>query len=278
MKKVALYIVISISLLGCGSDEARPGVKPGLPSAPPTNNPSTPPTKPTNPNETPSELNKELLSGYYQGLTGQGELANGLVDDNKRLWVIYSDENLYPDGDVLGFVNSNNRVVENNGEFEAKGKNYSYDARSALETTITGDYRTPKVIKGAVFGLPVNSTTYELLYDDKRSAKKQTLTSLNNRTFKGVSYITGDISAGTTTVKFTQSGNFSGFGEGCRLTGKMTLAASGKYFESVVTFGDYPCFAANQTLTGVALLDNNELVVVGTNSSKNQGLFFSSVE
>ena len=278
MKKIATLSLISLSLFGCGSDEARPGVPPSLP---PTSNPSTPPTNPSEPSE-PSEEVYDLVSGIYTGVTGQGEIAEGLVDDNKRLWVIYSDNpTIYPDGDVLGFINSNNSVTGNNGEFSVSGKNYSYEDRRALDTTVTGNYKQSKVLSGKVFGLPVNSTTYELKYDEVLSNRKQTLLSITNKTFTGIAYITGDDEAGILDINFSANGNFTGKDTyGCIMKGKFTLSPkSNRYFDSTVTFGEYPCYAPNETLKGVALLDkDSELVVIGTDDSRSKGVFFSSAK
>lgn len=268
MKKIAVLSLISLSLFGCGSDEARPGVAPSFSQ---NSNPSIPTTDPT----------YKLASGFYIGLTSQNEVAEGLVDDNKRLWVIYSgDETLYPDGDVLGFINSNEGVTGKNGEFNVIGKNYSYKARNALDTNITGNYQISKILSGEVFGLPINSTTYTLNYDDFLSKREQTLASINNEIFTGIAYITGDSEAGTLEIKLSTNGEFTGEDEhGCTMNGKLTLSNSKRYFDSSVTFDGSPCYAPNETLKGVGLLDaDNELVVIGTDDNRNKGIFFSSVE
>lgn len=287
MKKIVLLALMSISLLGCGSDSSRPGVMPGIPGpikpSYPTNpnpsNPTTPPIDSNNPPQNPNGQRYELLSGIYSGLTGQRELAQGLVDDNKRLWVIYSDENLYADGNVLGFVNSNGGVTGNSGEFNVQGKNYSYDAKAALDTTITGNYKQPNVIKGQVYGLPINSTSYELIYNEPLSNVKQSLASIN-RVFTGTAYITNDTEAGDLTLRIGANGLFTGEDEsGCRMSGKFTLSVSKRYFDSIVTFGGYPCYAPRETITGVALLnEDNDLIVVGTDVNRSKGIFFSSAE
>ena len=280
MKKIAILSLMSLSLFGCGSDEARPGVAPSFPPNPTNPTDPTDPTDPTNPTN-PTNPTYELLPGIYTGSTGQNEIAEGLVDDSKRLWVIYSDNpSIYPDGDVLGFVNSNKGVTGNNGEFSLTGRNYSYEARNALATTITGNYRTSKVLSGEVFGLPINSTNYTLRYEDFLSNRKQTLASINNKKFTGIAYITGDSEAGILEINLSTNGNFTGKDEsGCIMKGKFTLSASKRYFDSSVTFGQSPCYAPNETLKGVALLDkDNELVVIGTDNNRSKGIFFSSAE
>ncbi|WP_201578577.1 hypothetical protein [Psychrobacter okhotskensis] len=288
MKKTILLVSISISLFGCGSDDSRPGVKPGIPSPPNTSTtpsvpkPPKPPTDtvepPAVPDDKPNEAVYELVSGIYDGVTGQNEIAEGLVDDKKRLWVIYSDND--SDGDVLGFVNTNENIIGNNGEFSVKGKNYSYYYRNAFDTTVTGDYKTSKVLKGQIFDVPVRSTTYKVDYNEALSAKKQSLASINNRTFTGIAYITGDTGEGELVIDVHSNGVFTGEDESrCKMTGKFTPSTSQRYFESTVTFGGAPCFAPRETITGVALLnENNELIVLGTDANRNKGIYFSGEE
>ena len=284
MKKTILLVLISMSLLGCGSDDSRPEVKPAIPSPPNTSTPK-PPKPPTDsieppvvPDDKPIEEVYKLLPGIYNGITGQNEIAEGLVDDNKRMWVIYSDN--IPDVYPLGFVTTNGNVADNDGEFSVKGKNYSYDSKNAFDITITGDYKTAKTIQGKIFDVPSRSTTYKIDYNDALSTRKQSLASINNRTFTGIAYITGDTGEGELVIDVHSNGVFTGEDESrCKMTGKFTPSTSQRYFESTVTFGGAPCFAPRETITGVALLnENNELIVLGTDANRSKGIYFSGEE
>lgn len=284
MKKVALCVLMGASLLGCGSDDSRPGVMPGLPpggtTSPSTpnqggSNPNQPPTDsntpPPGPDNTPDQSNPKLLPGIYTGEVSDGNVVEGLVDDNKRLWFIYSEAD-----DVSGFINSNNNVKTNDGEFSEKGKNYSYEARNSFNNTIEGDFKMSKVLTGSIIGLPSDLATYNVKYDETKSAKKQTLNMINNKTFNGDSYVTGDQDAGATTIRFNNDGTFAGSGEGCSMKGKLTPSGSGRYFNSSVTFTSNLCFANGETHSGVALLgDDNELIFLGTDAEKSKGVYFS---
>ena len=285
MKKTILLVSISISLFGCGSDDSRPGVKPGIPSPPNTSttpNVPKPPKPPTDtveppavPDDKPNEAVYELVSGIYDGVTGQNEIAEGLVDDKKRLWVIYSDND--SDGDVLGFVNTNENIIGNNGEFSVKGKNYSYYYRNAFDMTVTGDYKTSKVLKGQIFDVPVRSTTYKVDYNEALSARKQKLSDVkNNKKFFGDAYITGDPEGGEVTIEFGKNGSFTGIDDyNCEMKGKLTLSSSQRYFDTTVTFGAANCSAPSETLTGVALInEDGELIVLGTDANKSKGIYF----
>ena len=282
MKRKALLVLMSISLLGCGSDESRPGVKPGIPSLPnSSSNPSNtrPPIDlvkpPVVPDSKPTEEVYELLPGIYDGITGQNEVAEGLIDDNKRLWVIYSDND--SNRDVLGFINTNGNIVGNNGNFSVEGKNYSYDSRSAFDITITGNYETTKVIQGEIFDVPSRSTTYKIEHNQKLSDKKQSLTNVRNKIFTGIAYITGDTEAGILSIQVDQGGNFTGEDQsGCKMSGKFILSSSQRYFESTVTFGGAPCYASREKVTGVALInEDDELIVLGTDANKTKGIYFA---
>lgn len=288
MKKTILLVSISIGLFGCGSDDSKPGVKPGIPSPP--NTPTTPnipkpPTPPTDtveppvvPEDKPIEAVYELVPGIYNGITGQNEIAEGLVDDNKRMWVIYSDND--QERDVLGFVNTNENVIGNNGEFSVKGKNYSYYYKNAFDINVTGDYKAAKTIQGRIFDVPSRSTTYKIDYNEALSAEKQKLSDISNKSFFGDAYITGDSEGGEVTIEFGQNGNFIGIDDyKCEMKGKLTLSSSQRYFDTTVTFGAANCSAPSETLTGVALInEDGELIVLGTDANKSKGIYFGGPE
>lgn len=289
MKKTILLVSMSISLFGCGSDDSRPGVKPGIPSPP--NTPTTPnipkpPTPPTDTVEPPvmpdgTVTDAKILPGIYTGtstwVTGKQYVISGLVDDSKRLWFINSESE---DSEILGFANSNESIKGTNGEFSVKGVEYSYDDLRAIDITIEGNYKNTKIVEGKTFALPSSPTTYKVQYDDRLSAEKQTLNSINGKVFKGEAYLTGDEGKGIVTLSFVNKGDFTGSDiYGCTMKGKLTLAGSGRYFNASLNFTNSKCLANGETHSGVALLnDNNELIILGTNGGKNRGVIFDGEE
>lgn len=285
MKKAVWYVLMGVSLLGCGSDESRPGILPGLGATPPNNSaPSQPSNPPVNPNEPPIDSSNpppfpdnsqyELLSGIYEGSVSDGNRVKGLIDDNKLLWFLYTDQF---DND-LGFVGSNDKVKGDQGAFEVKGKNYSYESLSVIDIVIEGNYQTPKTLSGSIYDRPSNVTTYDLTYDDTLSNKTQSLTLINNRTFIGDAYVTTDNEGGTSRLSFATDGKFTGSSEDCSISGKFSVSSSKRYFIASVTFGnDSGCSVARRTFSGVALLDeDNDLIVLGKNEGI--GLYFSTKE
>lgn len=153
MKKVAILSLMSLSLFRCNSDKSRKWLAPSL----------LPKSNPTD----PAEEVYELGSGIYSCLTGQNEISEGLLGENESLCIIDSDDKtLYTDDDVPRFISSNERMVGNGDKFHVSGKNYSYEAKKALDITINKKYHELTVLNSKVFYLPVNAKTYTLEDDD----------------------------------------------------------------------------------------------------------------
>lgn len=270
MKRLALCVLVSTGLLGCGGGDDKPGVKPALPSGstPPTSNPSNPSNKPS----TPESTKYKLLTGVYSGTANDGNIINGLIDDNLQLWFLYTDRF---DND-LGFVGSDDKAKGDTGTFEVSGKNYSAETQSVTGITITGDYKTPKVVTGSIYDRPSNATTYRLSYDNTLSNKTQTLARVDGKVFKGESYATSDNEGGIAFISFSTDGKFTGNSEDCALSGKFTVSESKRYFITSVTFGNQSnCSVAGRTISGVGVIDDeNDLIILGKNEEV--GLYFST--
>ncbi|WP_352338754.1 hypothetical protein [Psychrobacter sp. 16-MNA-CIBAN-0192] len=287
MKKLALYLVVGATLLGCGSDDSRPGVMPGLPSGG-TGQPTTPNQGGSTPNQPPTDSNTppafpdgtqteaKLLSGIYSGtstdVTGKSYVLNGLVDDNENLWFIHANSDK---GDILGFTNSNTNIRGSNGSFTVKGVEYSYEDRIANPITIEGDYTTANMVIGKTYDNLPNATNYSVKYNEKLSSQKQSLSMLDSKTFMGDTYMTDDDGKARGTVVFSNKGSFIGQVERCKMSGNLTLAGSGRYFKASVKFASSDCLANGETHTGVALInEDGGLILLGTNGAKNRGIFF----
>lgn len=292
MKKLALYVLASATLLGCGSDDSRPGVMPGLPpggtvqpntpnqgqgdsdsNLPPTDS-NTPPLGPGN--NTDNEVNSRVIPGIYSGMStvvGSGSyFLNGLVDDDENLWFIHTKSKK---GDILGFTKSSTNISGSNGSFSVKGVEYSYEDQIAIPITIEGNYSAENMITGKTYDKPSNASNYNVSYDESLSNQKQSLSMVDNKTFFGDTYITGDDGKARGTVNFGSNGNFTGKVETCAMSGKLIPAGSSRYFNANVKFASTGCFVNGETQTGVALVgENGELILLGTNDTKSRGVFF----
>lgn len=253
MKKLALYLLVGAALVGCGGDDDSDF----------SSNPSPNP-------------NIKLLPGIYSGVTNEREYLEGLVDDNNRMWFTYfADEEGY-----LGFVRSNDSIVLNNSKFNASGKNYSFDNRVSRSITINGDVKTSKAIVGTFDESGSGKISYNLGYDEALSNKKHTLNMLDGQIINVDLHRTGTSESIDTTLTFTTDGKFTGFdNSSCMLTGKLTPAASGRYFVSTMTFSGSACSSAGyevgQTYAGVALINRqNDLKLLSTDSMKNKSVAF----
>lgn len=260
MKKLALYIVVGAALLGCGGDDSD------------SNSSSNP-----NPNPDPDpNTSVKLMPGFYTGTTDEGEVLEGLVDDDSRMWFTYA-EIADAEEEVIGFLTTNGPVLLNNSNFSVAARNYPYDNRGSQETTINGTYKS-NVITGTILEVASNSIKYTLNFNTA-SFKKHTLNLIDSKTFTGPLYVTSGTGAAEATIKFTTDGNFTGEdSKGCKISGKFTPAVSERYYTTSVTFNQIKCVAAGETLTGVSILDdgNTDLLILGTNGSGGRGMYFGS--
>ena len=234
MKKLALYLLFGAALVGCGGDDSNSDFS-------------------DNDND---NLNINLPAGFYTGTTNEGQYLEGVVDDDSKMWVIYSkNESFY------GFIKSDDTVVLNNSKFNVSGKDYFFDSDSAYDNiTINGSYKVSKAIMGKVIESNSDTTNFNIGYEETTSARKHTLNLINNRTYNLSSYVSGIDGSSATTVTFTTDGNFTGFvSEGCTISGNLTPSASEKNFVTKMTFSGTPCYDAGykvgENYTGVAVVD-----------------------
>ena len=250
MKKLALYLLVSAALVGCGGDDSSSNSSP---------NPSI-----------------KLLPGIYSGVTNEGESLEGLVDDDNKMWFTY----FAVEEGFIGFVKSNDSVVLNDSKFKTSGKNYPFDNRASRSITINGDVQTSKDIIGTFDESGSDKISYKVGYDESLSNKKHTANMLDGQIINVDLHRTGASESIDTTIKFATDGKFTGFDDSsCMLTGKFTPATSGRYFVSTMTFSGTACSSAGydvgQTYAGVALINRqNELKLLSTDSMKNKSVAF----
>ncbi len=261
MKKIALYLLVGTALLGCGGDDSD--------------------------FESNENLNFKLPSGFYTGTTDEGEYLEGLVDDDSKMWFIYSEpKNSKPENsetdNFLGVIKSDSTVVLNNSRFVASGKNYSFDNRAYRNITINGNYKTSKAITGTLVESGSRTIDYNLGYEETVSAKKHTLSIIDNKVYMSHSYVSGVNSASPITVKFTTAGNFTtSDSRGCNISGKLTPSASERYFLSKITFSGTSCsvsgYKVGEVYTGISVVDgknNDEILFISKDTMGDTSVVF----
>lgn len=262
MRKIAFYLIVGAALLGCGSDDSSSNSNQN-------NNPDPNP----NPNPSPSV---KLMPGYYTGTTSEGELIEGLVDDDSVLDFAYIEvDPVNGDEEGIGFIKSNGPVLLTNGKFTVAAKNYSYDTRPSRDIKITGEYNSA-AIKGTIIELPSNPISYELKLITSET-KRHTYNEIDNKSIIGPLYVTGNTGLSLATVKFTTEGQFTGNdNKGCNFSGKFTPAASERYYLVSVTFAQINCIAAGETLIGTSLLDDDDNNLIFSATKDSRGMTFGS--
>lgn len=264
MKKIALYLLAGTFLLGCGGDDSDSDF------------------------ESNDNLNSKLPSGFYTGTTDEGEYLEGLVDDDSKMWFIYSEpKNSTPENSetdkFLGVIKSDNTVVLNSSRFVALGKGYSFDNRAGYRNiVINGNYKTSKAITGTLVESGSRTIEYNIGYEETVSAKKHTLNIVDNKVYKAGSYVSGINGSSATTINFTTAGNFTGSdSRGCTISGKLIPSASERYFVSKITFSGTSCslsgYKVGEVYTGISVVDgknNDAILFIGTDTTGNTSIVF----
>jgi|TARA_R110002126_G_C10440326_1_gene498877 hypothetical protein len=256
MKKIALYLLAATALSGCGGDDSGSDYE--------------------------SSNNINLSSGFYTGTTDEGEYLEGLVDDDSKMWFIYSEPGNSEPDNFLGVIKSDNTVVLDNSQFVAAGKNYSFDNRAYRNIIINGNYKTSKAITGTLVESGSRTINYNLGYEETVSAKKHTLSMINNKVYMSNSYVSGVNSSSSIMIKFTIDGNFtSSDSRGCNISGKLTPSASERYFLSNITFSGASCslsgYKVGEVYTGISVVDgknNDEILFISTDTSGDTSVVF----
>lgn len=258
MKKIALYLLAGTFLLGCGGDDDSDF-------------------------DSNENLNFNLPSGFYTGTTDEGEYLEGLVDDDSKMWFIYSEPGSSEDENFLGVIKSDNTVVLNNSQFVALGKGYSFDNRAGYRNiAINGNYKTSKAITGTLVESGSRTIEYNIGYEENVSAKKHTLNIVDNKVYKAGSYVSGINGSSATTINFTTAGNFTGSdSRGCTMSGKLIPSASERYFVSKITFSGTSCslsgYKVGEVYTGISVVDgmnNDAILFIGTDTTGNTSIAF----
>ena len=281
MNKTMICMIIAVGLSGCFSDSDS--------------------STSSNQGDGSSASNFELVPSVYLGKNQDDNLLISLVDDDKRLWAISATENDDNNDNLmdnfLGFTNSDGSVTTNNteGKFTASGQEYPYSEWNSSATsfpiTIDGNYAQSQVITGFTTAMPNYITQYRVKYNEVLSNQVQELANISTE-YYGISYVTGDATIENYTNISTQSdgsfeGNYRNRSEGsdrfelCDIRGDFTVSESKRYFEVSASFFhdlmDTPCSITGQTLTGIALLgDDNELVLLSTDADNEKSFGFIS--
>lgn len=253
-----MYIVVGAALLGCGGDDSDSDI------------------------ESNDNLNVKLPSGFYTGTTDEGEYLEGLIDDDSKMWFIYSEPKSSEPDNFLGVIKSDNNVVLNNSRFVASGKNYSFDNRTYRNITINGNYETSKAIRGTLVESGSRTINYNLGYEETVSAKKHTLDIVDNKIYKAGLYVSGINGSSATTINFTTAGNFTGSNSrGCNMTGKLIPSASQRYFVSTITFSGTSCsvsgYKVGEIYKGISVVDgedDKEVLFINTDTTGNTSVVF----
>ncbi|MDI1246913.1 MAG: hypothetical protein PSV24_16100 [Rhodoferax sp.] len=206
--------------------------------------------------------------GFWNGTTSNGTQVSLAVLENGETWGLYGNASALT-GAVYGITSTSGTTLS------GSGTGFNFVSRTSGNGTFTGSVSTKGTISFNVSDGTQLTGTYDSSYDQTAS-----LANLAG-SYTGWA-VTGTIAPQTSTVVVDVNGNVSSsFVSGsltCVTSGTATPRASGKnVFSLQLTFtGNYCALGNGTVVTGVATYDsvNRELIAMGLNSAKSDGLIF----
>ncbi|WP_296162499.1 hypothetical protein [Rhodoferax sp.] len=206
--------------------------------------------------------------GFWSGTTSNGTQASLAILENGETWGLYGNSSSVK-GAVYGMTSTSGTTLS------GSGTGFNFVTRTSGSGTFTGSVSTKGTINFNVSDGTQFTGTYDTSYDQPAS-----LANLAG-SYTGWA-VTGTTSPQTTTVVVDVNGNISSsFVSGsltCTTSGTATPRASGKNIYNLqLTFtGNFCALGSGTVVTGVATYDsvNRQLIAMGLNSAKSDGLIF----
>ncbi|WP_454826069.1 hypothetical protein [Paraburkholderia xenovorans] len=213
---------------------------------------------------------KTDAAGIYTGTDTVSDTITGVVLDTGAYYFVYTNSGTSKLGVVQG------TATASSGSFKSTdAKDFYIGQNTVLNDNVTATYTAKSSINGTITpasgsGAGISFTgTYSSVYDQAPS-----LTSLAG-TYVGAA---GSVkTAENVTVTIKSDGTISGSGVStCSFTGTTTPHATGNVYDATIKFGGSPCLYPNQTISGVLLVNNNELIAVAPLSDRSDAFLLAA--
>ena len=208
-------------------------------------------------------------TGIWTGSTSTDRSVTGVVLGDGSYYLFYSR---------VGAPEAIAGVVQGSGSTSGStfssvdGKDFHFDSSEVLDATVLATVSTQQAFNGTIsYTLSSQSRQLTTTY----SSLSNTPASLNTvqGTYSG--RVVTSAGAESAALNVTSDGTFSGTGEsGCAVSGSVTPRSDVNAYNISVSFGPVPCLFANQTFSGVALLEGNLLRAAAPNNARTDGILF----
>ncbi|WP_420224745.1 hypothetical protein [Pigmentiphaga litoralis] len=240
MKRIAIALVSTLALAACGG-----GGGDGESNS-----------------VTPTPSNQDA-AGLY-GTTATGLVGSTIIFNDGSYYSIYGTPT-----QTNGFITGTGTA--SNGTFTSTNAK-DFSAGAVVNATISASYLAKRSISGSVtYTAPARSVPFTGNYD----AFYEAAPNLANLAGRFTGPAASPIAAEQISVNILATGAFSGQGpSGCTFTGTASPKASGNAYDVLLNFGATACVYPSQQVRGVAVVRNNQLVVMVTTADRNGGLIF----
>ena len=205
--------------------------------------------------------------GLWIGTTDQNRTVAGLVLSDGSYWFLYSAIN---DPTIVGGLVQGGGTSSNSTFQSSNAKDFNLELPQILSGTFSGNYVERRTLDGTATAPGVGSTTFNLDYD----AAYELVPSLGliAGTYSGWAATAAGIGVGT--IAISGNGTVTPVGAvDCQFTGTVTPRPDANAYDLSVTFGGGLCSNGTSTVTGVAFLSSNGLVLytAALNTSRTDG-------
>lgn len=208
-------------------------------------------------------------TGIWTGSTSTGRSATGVVLGDGTYYVLYSQVGV-PEA-IAGVLQG--RGSTSGSTFSSvDGKDFNFEEDGVFDATVAATVSTQQAFNGTI-SYSLSGQTRQLTTNHNPISASPASLSAVQGTYSG-NVMT---SAGSESAELVVSsiGSFSGTGSsGCAVGGSVTHRTDVNAYDISVSFGPSPCLFANQTFSGVAILDGNLLRAAAPNNARTDGILF----
>lgn len=208
-------------------------------------------------------------TGIWTGSTSTDRSVTGVVLGDGTYYVLYSQVGV--PGAIAGVLQGSGSTSGSTFS-SVNGKDFNFEEGGVFDATVSATVSTQQAFNGTV-SYSLSSQTRQLTTNHNAiSASPASLSAVQGTYSGNVVTSAGSESA---TLNVTLDGNFSGTGtSGCAVSGSVTPRTDVNAYNISVSFGPFPCLFADQTFSGVALLEGNLLRAAAPNNARTDGILF----
>ncbi|MFP1683068.1 hypothetical protein ACLD0W_11180 [Alloalcanivorax sp. C16-1] len=222
-----------------------------------------------------SEPRDPAPEGFYEGTSDVGTELFGVVLDNGDYYILYGEENgaMY---ELQGVVQGTG-VTRGDRFTSSNARDFSFVAEDVFQGSLDATFTRKQNLTGTVQEDGSSEQVgFSLAYDDSYEHTPDLAEDAG--LYYGIALIPqgGQIEV---EVDIDEQGNFQGEDEsGCQFNGTIAPRESGDVYNLSATFEGSTCTYEGETLQGIVVVQDREIIAVAPNADRTGGVFLIGQE